>query len=390
MDASGDSPVLTEPPSTPHRLQVEKLRPEVRNRDLPLQLYYDETNNIRRLKLSAEGVKVPTLRSFVIAGVAHLHDDAFAVWAQLRQRLRIQPTATEVKFKHIADGDFEQALAQERLSIFLDWLEEADLLVHCSALNVLHWTLIDIIDSLMVADRIGVIPYHAELKSELYFAVQKAPDAFFALLHAYAYPDVPRAQVASFLSAVHTFVEELVPEDRNLATHLLKHTLERAASAGDLELAFLHDNQAGTLIDNFSVQFLHCMYTFTRGRHVFDNESLIEGILAHHEVWDGTRRVDYRFADSQTEVGIQVSDVVTGLFGKLFNYVQDHSLPELLRRKAAYSPRQYENLARLRALIDRSDAVSDGLFHTVLPFDLGAKHDAFLFDVEVPAFLYRE
>jgi len=333
MDASNPSSVVTEPRSTPHRLQVEELRPEVRNRDLPLRLYYDETNNIRRLKLSAEGIKVPTLRSFVIAGVAHLYDDAFADWAQLRQRLRIQPSATEVKFKHIAEGDFEQALAQERLSIFLAWLEEGDLLVHCSALNVLHWTLIDIIDSLMVTDRIGLIPYHAELKSELYFAVQKDPDAFFALLHAFAYPDVPRGQAAAFLSAVHGFVEEQLPDDRSLVTHLLRHTLERAASAPDLELAFLHGNEAGTLIDNFSVQFLHCMYTFTHGRHVFDNESLIESILQHHEVWDGPRRVDYRFADSQAEVGIQASDVVTGLFGKLYNYVQDHSLPELLRRR---------------------------------------------------------
>jgi len=390
MDASGNSSAVAEAAAPPHRLQVEELRPDVRNRDLPLQLYYDETNNIRRLKLAADGLNVPTLQSFVIAGVAHLHDDAFAGWVQLRRELRIQPSAIEVKFKHIADGDFEAVLAEGRLSTFLAWLNEADLLVHCSALNVLHWTLIDIIESLMPEDRFGINMYHYELKSELYFAVQQDPDAFFALLHVFAYPDVPRAQAAAFLSAVHAFVEAHVPEDRSLATHLLKHTLERAAATRDLELVFLHDNEAGTLVGDFSVQFLHCMYTFTRGHHVFDKEGLIERALQECNIWDGDRRVDYRFADSKTDVGIQASDVVTGLFGKLFNYIQAHSLPELLRRKNAYSPRQAENLAGLCALIDRSDAVSDGLFHTVLPFDLGAKHNAFLYDLDAPAFLLWE
>src|SRR5258707_1318583 len=39
--------------------------------DAPYTMYYDETNNIRRLHLRADGLNVPEPKCFVIAGIAH-------------------------------------------------------------------------------------------------------------------------------------------------------------------------------------------------------------------------------------------------------------------------------------------------------------------------------
>lgn len=380
---------MTPPDPTPRILQVERFRPDIRNRDLLLQFYYDETNNIRRLTLADDGVNVPSLQPFVLAGIAVPGTEAFSEWTALRQRLRVQPSALEVKFRHVASGDLEQVLADERVSHILEWLSAARILVHYSVLDLLHWALIDIIESLMPEDRFGINVMHFELKSELTAVVRTDPEAFFALLHAFSYPDVPRTQARQFMAAVRTFVEEKMPVDRNGVTFLLKQLLRRAELARDLDLVFLRNNDAGILIDSFSDHFAQRLYIFTRAQHVFDRETQIERALGPLELRDGLRPVAFRFADSKTEIGIQAADVVTGLFGQLFNYVQAHSLRDLLARKARFSGRQANNLAQVRTLIDHADAISEGFFHAVLPFDTYAKLGAFVHDLPAPPFMYE-
>lgn len=200
---------------------------------------------------------------------------------------------------------------------------------------------------------------------------------------------MPRGQVRLFLEAVLEFVERYVPEDRSAATSLLRLTLRHAARLPELELTFLHDNEPGELIADFSVQFMHSIYVFKNASHVFDEETFIEKVLAKFELREGARRLEYRFADSKAEVGIQLSDVLAGLVGRHFSYLQDHSLTELMRRRAGFTEVQLGNLARLRTLIDRSDAFSDGLFHVLMPLDTRFKNNAFLHEIEVPPFMWQ-
>lgn len=57
----------------PHVVQADAYRagmPALKNWDLPIQLYYDETNNIRRLSLTELGLNAPQNKIFAIAGVA--------------------------------------------------------------------------------------------------------------------------------------------------------------------------------------------------------------------------------------------------------------------------------------------------------------------------------
>lgn len=94
----------------PREVQIEELRAGVkphRNRDLPIQLYYDETNNIRSLTLEELGLNVLGNQAFVIAGVALMPGCEISGWDQLRKLLRIQPSAKEIKFEHVAKGGYE-------------------------------------------------------------------------------------------------------------------------------------------------------------------------------------------------------------------------------------------------------------------------------------------
>ena len=375
----------------PARLQVASLRPDppLRNWDLPLRMYYDETNNIRRLTLSQAGASAPTDRAFTLAGVALKPHQAITGWADLRRELRIQTSALEVKFEHLAPSDYEGALAARKLSGLLAWLVDNDYLIHYSVLDVLYWSVLDIVETLMPDERLFVTPFHLELKNELYVTVCIDPPAFMSLLHGFNYPNVGSGDVGAFLEAVLEFLEQEAPEDRNLAATILKQTLRHAARIPDIELPFLQGNKPGELIDNFSMHFVQPVCHFKNGSHVFDRETYVEKALQNLEIVDGQRRLDYRFADSESEIGVQIADVVAGLLGRQFTYVQQHTLPELLRRKAGYSENQRCTLRLLRALIDRSDAFSDALLHSLLPLDTVFKNNTFLHEQVAPAFLYE-
>lgn len=374
-----------------NEMQVDKLRAGIlplRNWDLPIQMYYDETNNIRRLSLSKRGLNVPDNKTFVVGGVALMPNGEIGGWAKLRELLKVQPSAPEIKFEHLAKGSYEEVLRSRKLTSLLQWLLDHNIMVHYSAMDPLYWSILDIIESLQADERIQINECHMELKTELYHAVIQNLPGFLALLHHFDYPNVLRNQVRLFLESVLEFVEEYVPEDRSAATFVLKQALKYAARLPELELTFLHDNDPGKLIADFGTHFIHCIYLFKNASHVFDEETFIQKALEKLELRDGAHRLKYRFANSKAEVGIQLSDVVAGLIGRHFSYLQEHSLTELMLRKGNFSETQLANLSNLRALIDRSDAFSDGLFHTLMPLDTCFKNNSFLHDLEVPPFMW--
>jgi hypothetical protein len=369
-------------------IQVRKMResmPPLRNWDKAFSMFYDETNNIRRLALSELGLNTPENRNFVLAGIALQPDQHIENIDALRATLRVQDNATEIKFKHVAQGDYEATLASRRLNSLLAWLLDQGILIHYSTLNVLYWSLIDIVESLMPDNAFGINEYHMYLKSELYDIVIRSPAEFMSLLHSFAYPNVHRNRIRAFLGAVSNFLDRHSPKNRNDGTLLLKQTLRKAIRID--ELAFLHNNEPGELIKDFSMHFLHSVYVFKNASHTFDRETNIERVLQSYDVRDGQRRVDYQFVDSKENVCVQLADVVAGLMGKHFNYIQDHSLATLRARKAHFSELQKQNLAMLRELVDCSDAVSDGFCHTIVPLDSQFKNNVFLHGGDAPSFI---
>lgn len=348
-------------------------------------MFYDETNNIRRLTLSEVGLNAPRNRNFVLAGIVLQPGQHIENIDALRATLGVQANAAEIKFKHVAWGDYEAALASRRLNSFLALLLDQGILIHYSQLNVLYWSLIDIIESLMLGNTFGINEYHMHLKSELYDVVTRSPAEFMSLLHSFAYPNVDRGRIRAFLGVVSDFLDRHSPENRNDGTMLLKQTLRQAVRMD--ELVFLHDNEPSELIQDFTMHFLRSVFEFKNASHTFDRETNVERVLQSLDVRDGQRRVDYRFVDSKDNLCVQLSDVVAGLMGKHFDYVQDHSLAMLKTRKAGFSELQKQNLAMLRELIDRSDAVSDGFCHAIAPLDSMFKNNAFLHDFDAPRFI---
>ena len=103
-------------------IQAEEMRSwmphPIRNWNERFTLYYDETNNIRRLKLSEVGLNIPENKASALAGIALREGQTRAGIADLRRALRLNANAPELKTRHIAEGDFEATLASRRLQTF--------------------------------------------------------------------------------------------------------------------------------------------------------------------------------------------------------------------------------------------------------------------------------
>ena len=98
--------------------------------DAEYTFYYDETNNVRRFHFDERGFNVAELKVFVLGGIVHQGPPQPIDLQQLREELNIQPTADEIKLKHIAKGDFLDLLQSQRLGRFLEWVHHQGFYIH--------------------------------------------------------------------------------------------------------------------------------------------------------------------------------------------------------------------------------------------------------------------
>ncbi|WP_186190986.1 DUF3800 domain-containing protein [Burkholderia gladioli] len=344
-------------------------------------LYYDETNNIRRLVLTDTGLNHDALDCFVLGGIALEPGSVLPGVGALRAQLRIQPSAPEMKLKHLVQGDYAACLGSQKVELFLTWLLEASVYIHYSNFSVLNWSIVDLIDSLVVSERFRhLMEVHDELKNELHALVRLDPLGYFRLLKTFDYPNVAVERIPEFVKAVRAFLFRNGFVFRNFATLMLCDLLQDAAN--DTTLDFLVGNDSDVLVDSFDTVFLNRLATFTNAVHVFDEEPQIRASLQRRRIVSGDRPITYRFANSRSEPAIQVSDVLCGILGKHFSCMEKLSIEQLEAWNRNLSCQQRRNVALLAKLIDKADEECHALIFNQAPNDSKTKSLWFLHGIE--------
>jgi hypothetical protein len=342
---------------------------ELTEADAVYTIYYDETNNIRRLHTRADGLNVSEPRYFVIAGIAHRGVPRELTIDDLRQRCRIQKTTKDIKLEHIAKGDFLQVLRAQKLETFLRWLLERDFFVHYSVMDPIYWSIVDIIDSILTEyGKPEIYPAHWQLKDTLYNILRVDQLDTVNLFRRYSYPDVGNQRRNDFLSELRMRLEA--------REHLLGH-FEYMMLKGVLQIAeklnalpYLEDEQPNVLVDSFGPFYIGRICLFKNSYHVLDVEKVIEEYIGEQVFMDGDRELTtYRFAVSHDEPGVQVSDVIAGLLGKFFALIQTSGQDQLHRIVKNLNTLQKMNLGLLKRLIDRSVAENKAFAHRVLSLE---------------------
>lgn len=349
----------------------------IRRADDKFAFFYDETNNIRKLTLTEDGTNVPERKNFVLGGVVLRDGQTLPDIATLRAELGMQVNAPEIKFKHVANGGFEAALASRKMARFLAWLTEHQIAIHYSSINIVYWSIVDIVDSILASRRFDAFRHgRREMKNELYRITRKDEPAFLALMKRHGYPDIQRGKAADFITDVRAFLRLHEPVASNRPTRMLQEVFSMAHVLD--ELVFLVDDQPDVLIGSFSSFFTIPVLLFKNATHVFDREIQVEETLNVDGFKQRAQGIDYRFSDSKADPGIQLADVTVGLIGKYQDFVEEHRLPELLARQKAWSAAQSETFRLLRGVIDYSDAVSNAFVHRITAMDSEWKNDTFM------------
>lgn len=346
-------------------------------------LFYDETNNIRRLAITDTGLNHDALDCFVLGGVALEPGTVLPDVAALRSELRIQPSAPEMKLKHLVQGDYAACLNSRKVELFLKWLLKSPAHIHYSNFSVLNWSIVDLIDSLILHERFQELGQVSdELKNELHALVRRDPLGYFRMLKTFDYPNVAVDRVPEFVRAVRAFLFREGFVFRNFATMALSDLLQEAERY--ITLDFLSGNEPDVLVSSFDTVFLHRLATFTSAEHVFDDEPQVRASLDRRRIVYGKQAIAYRFANSRNEPAVQVSDVLCGILGKHFSCMEKLSIEQLEDWKSSFSEQQHRNVALLARLVDEADAECSALIFNQAPSDSRAKSLWFLDGAEYP------
>lgn len=322
--------------------------------DQPYTFYHDETNNIKKLRLDAQGLNVAEPAIFVLGGIVHSGAPRPLDIQPLRDAMNIQKSADEIKLKHVAKGEFLELLKSEKLTTFLKWISDNGLVVHYHALDPLYWSLVDIMDSIVY--RLGeprLVKLRAILKADLATLLRADLPATMRVFFKYNYPDLAPENRKSFLDELLRLLEcsdGALPESNAL---MLKGLLKAGHNLPSLD--FIEGFTPHLLIESFTTFYLTRIAIFKYSSHILDMEdSIRDEMMVMQPSSSGVPVTHYRFADSKSEPGMQVSDILVGLIGKMHSYLVQNTREVVAQSRASLTGTSLKNAELLRDLIDAS------------------------------------
>jgi hypothetical protein len=340
--------------------------------------YHDETNNIRKLHVAAQGLNVAELKVFILGGVVHEGTPRPIDILPLRTAMRIQKTAREIKLEHVAKGDFLNLLLSDKLTTFLHWITDNGLMIHYHELDPLYWSIVDIVDSILSKLRDPVLlQYHALLKSDLATVLRSDLPATVGLFYRHGYPGLAPESRKPFLNDLIALLDHFSAVLPAHNASMLKNVLKAGRRLESLD--FIEGYPINMLIDDFSTFYLGRIAIFKHATHVLDMEESIQNRFRKTPLTSGGKPVThYRFANSQAEPGIQLADVVVGVLGKMHSYFTETPRDEVAADRANLTGTSLKNSELLRDLLAAShDANIAFLNHVSSMHDLD-KLDLFL------------
>ena len=327
--------------------------------DEKMTFFYDETGNCGKFSLNEDGVNDPTAlnNDFILGGVAFVGETCPADPNKLISDLRLQ--SNELKFKNLyKSGDFIAFMKSRRVSIFIDWLYNSGLYIHYATINNLYYALVDMVDSLWESQPQFAFSFEwvIQLKSALYNFCKEYLAETLDLLYKYHYPNIDKDNTEDFsrdfCNLIQTYNDEA--SEQGFLVEGFRQMLKYAGRHG--ELVFLHDNESNILVEEYYTLYQGRCYTYKYSFHHFDFEKVILAKMQASPMTDsGQPFINYDFIDSKQNKMIQVSDAFVGLMAKLFQFLDGMSFEAIDRLIVEENVAALTNLAKINALIDRTD-----------------------------------
>jgi hypothetical protein len=350
---------------------------KLENMNHKYNFYYDETNNIRKLRLKENGTfNIQTNeinKNFVLGGITCEQNNQLLDIQQLKDDLQLDKNNNEIKFKHIARGTFKECLTSKKLNIFLDWLLNSDLYIHYSSIDILYWSIVDIIESSS--------QYYSQFRYEnlnyykmlLYEITKVDLKEFLKILTKYNYPNIIEKKRNKFLSELMVFIDrnkQPVIDDIDIVDNFsILVLLDILKSSKNQELTFIENNIDLELIDTFSYFYQRPLGLFNTSRHIFDEEEQIIDYFNKFEFYDNNKKLqNFDFKKSHENYLIQIADVTVGILGKYMTFINELKFVNIPEIKNELNSFQKDTLTKLFELLRKSELMNKAFVHHIAPF----------------------
>ena len=333
--------------------------------DSKFKFFYDETNNIRRFHLKEDKFNESIKTNFILGGIV-LEEGQQVNLTPLFESFGLQKNIVEIKLKNLAKGNFLECLTSIHLQSIFKFLISEKLFIHYSSLNFLYFSTVDIIDSLIEATGIQYDPfYNRALKNDLYICVKKNIEEFIGLFYEYEYPNIKEDKVLNFIEKlIEIFSKEPKNNGNNTILMLLKESKKTK------NLFFIMDEKNHELIGDFTQFYSRTIYLFLNSEHIFDKEDSIEPLIEKLDMtYENSKIENYSFVDSKDNPLIQLSDIIIGLIGKFYNFINENSISEIKRQLDMINKTQKDTLKLYVQILFESEKRNKAYIHLTISND---------------------
>ena len=322
-------------------------------------IYLDESSNCVKFRFKdIEGnTNVKWYNDFVLSGIAFEGSCDPIGLDELFNKFELQRNVTDAKLKHIANYNGEDSnrfidiLKSKKVSILLETLLQSNrIYIHWSTQNLLYYSLVDIVDSVLEMPFI-----HNEVKNVLYNHVVQDKNFFLSLLARYDYPNIKEDKISDFCGQFICWIESLTARnsEEDFALELLRQGVK--ASSKTNNLVFLQNNTDKLLIENFISTYAMRIATFPNSDIHFDKCGIVESNIDDYiKIFCNVKIPCYDFIDSRHNRWIQLSDMVSGIVGALMAYVNVNDVPSICEELKHFDKTQKRNLELFMRLIRKS------------------------------------
>lgn len=346
------------------------------NPDEQMHIYYDESNNCRKFWLDEikQDFNSDWDEDFVLAGVA-TESEIEVDFEEVRKRFSLQKNAKELKSKTLYKGkDFLSCLGTKATTNLLDFIYDYRLFIHYQNVNNFYYTIVEILDSITNPTEIYEFGFdYYRMKSVLYNMLSEKIEDVVTIMIKYSYPNIKDKDIRDFCLDLLYLLKNR--KEQNIEEKFISGVIRRAADSSSL--LFIQNNKDFIMQSNYAEFYCSSIITFHKSFHHFDEELSIQDDVKRYLAAEGCDNIKYEFLKSDECVLIQVSDMIAGLIGRMFSFINRTPRKKFRFVIKEMSDIQILNAARICSERIKANNKNRGFLHSLTSIEIIENLDIF-------------
>lgn len=347
------------------------------------QMFYDETNNFRKLILNKEQATLNTDKIefnntiFYLGGIALF--EGYKSENDLKEsfdtfKLKVNKDKKEIKFEDVAKKDFLSVLKSAHLNNYLKVLVEHKVCIHYQSIDVIYMITTELIDEFPVIEKFYELypQYYFEVMSSnicayfkdvMHTVFRENRADFLNFISDTNFPEIMDSK--NFLDQFIDFIKSIKTQKNLKQIEMILNVFENLPNKAKVYTDdYTIEKDTLLLINSFSGYYYSRISTLSNCTHTFDQEDHIQKSFAKNPT---NLKTTFEFVDSKNDFRIQMSDILIGFVRKFTDYHLHENMDKIKDNFRKMNLYQKQCLANYLFLEDFSEDICQFFFLAILP-----------------------